>query len=106
MPHGRDALAARFTRAWSTDADAPTIAIHFKPWRERSRTNRATFSRRRAVFLIGATRHDPQRVVRQWSLQGLRLVPRRTHPHITFFVGRQDYQVKTGGMIYIKAPLG
>jgi Rad3-related DNA helicase len=55
MPHGRDALAARFTRAWSTDADAPTIAIHLKPWRERSRINRATFSRGRAVFFIGAT---------------------------------------------------
>jgi hypothetical protein len=31
----------------------------FKPWRERSRAYRTTFSRRRAVFLIGATRHDP-----------------------------------------------
>ena len=59
MSHGRDALAARFTRAWSANADAPTIAIHLKPWRERSRTYRTTFSHRRAVFLIGATRHDP-----------------------------------------------
>ena len=57
MPHGRDALAARFTRAWSTDADAPTIAIHLKPWSER--TNRATFSRRRAVFFVDAARDDP-----------------------------------------------
>ena len=59
MPYGHDALAVRFTRAWSANADAPTIAIHLKPWRERSRTYRTTFSRRRAVFLIGATRHDP-----------------------------------------------
>ena len=27
MPHGRDALAAHFTRAWSAKADAPTLAI-------------------------------------------------------------------------------
>jgi len=59
VAHGRDALAARFTRAWSANADAPTISIHLKAWRERSRTYRTTFSRRRAVFLIGATRHDP-----------------------------------------------
>ena len=52
-------LRAGFTRPWSTDADAPTIAIHLKPWRERSRTNRATFSRGRAVFLIDAARDDP-----------------------------------------------
>jgi hypothetical protein len=31
MPQGRDALAARFTRAWSANADAPTIAIYFEP---------------------------------------------------------------------------
>ena len=59
MPHGRDALAAQLMRAWSANADAPTIAIHLKPSREGSRTYRTTFSRRRAVFLIGATRHDP-----------------------------------------------
>ena len=52
-------LCGAVTRAWSTDADAPTIAIHLKPWRERSRTNRATFLRRRAVFLIDAARDDP-----------------------------------------------
>ncbi len=66
-----DALAARFTRAWSANADPPTIALHLKPWRGRSRTRRTTFSRRRAVFLIGATRHDPQSVIRQWPLQVL-----------------------------------
>jgi len=59
MPHGRDALAARFTRAWSANADAPTIAIHLKPWRERSRTYRTTFSRRRAVLFIDTARDDP-----------------------------------------------
>jgi hypothetical protein len=25
-------------------------------------------------------------------LQGLRFVPGRTHPHVAFFVGRQDYR--------------
>jgi len=52
-------LCGAVTRAWSTDADAPTIAIHLKPWRERSRTYRTTFSRGRAVFFIGAARDDP-----------------------------------------------
>ena len=92
MPHGRDALAARFTRAWSATADAPTIAIHLKLWRERSRAYRTTFSSRRAVFLVGTTRHDPQSVIRQWPLQGLGLIPRRAHLHVAFFVGRQDYR--------------
>jgi hypothetical protein len=69
MPHGRDALAARFTRAWSAKADAPTLAIYFKPWRERSLTCRTTLSSSRTVFFIGAARNDPQRVVRQWPLQ-------------------------------------
>jgi hypothetical protein len=46
----------------------PTIAIHLKPWRERSRTYRTTFSRRRAVVFVSAARDDPQRVVWQWPL--------------------------------------
>jgi len=54
MPHGRDALAARFTRAWSANADAPGIAIHLKSWREHGRIYSATFSRGRSVFFIGA----------------------------------------------------
>jgi hypothetical protein len=59
MPHGRDALAARFTRGWSANAaDAPTIAIHLKPWRERSRTYRTTFSCGHTVFFVGAARND------------------------------------------------
>ena len=78
MPHGRDALAARFTRAWSAKTDAPTIAIHLKPRRERSRTYRTTFSCCRTVFFVGATRDDPWRVVRQWPVQRLCLIPRRT----------------------------
>jgi hypothetical protein len=59
MPHGRDALAARFTRAWSANADAHAIAIHLKPWRERSRIYRTTFSCGRTVFFVCATRDDP-----------------------------------------------
>jgi hypothetical protein len=27
MPRGRDALTARFTRAWSANADAPTLRL-------------------------------------------------------------------------------
>ena len=37
MPDGDDALAARFTRAWSANAGAPTIALYLRPCRERSR---------------------------------------------------------------------
>jgi hypothetical protein len=91
--------AARPRRACGTvheslvrECGRPTIAIHLKPWRERNRTCRTTFSRRRAVFLIGATRDDPQSGIRQWPLQGPRLVPGRTQPHVAFFVGRQDYR--------------
>jgi hypothetical protein len=71
MPHGRDALAARFTRAWSANADAPTIAIHLKPWGEHSRTCRTTFSRGHAIFFISTARNNPQSVIRQWPLQRL-----------------------------------
>jgi hypothetical protein len=58
MPLGRDALTARFTRAWSANADAPTIAIYLKSWRERSRTYRTAFSRGRTIFFVGAARND------------------------------------------------
>src|SRR5271168_364484 len=83
MPHGRDALAARFTRAWSAKADAPT---------ERSRACRTFLSRSRTVFFISAARNDLQRVVRQWPLQRLCFIPRRAHPHVTFFFGRENHR--------------
>ena len=92
MPHGRDALAARFTRAWSANADAPAIAIYLKPWRERSRTCRTTFSCSRTVFFISAARNDLQRVVRQWPLQRICFIPRRAHPDVTFFFGRENHR--------------
>src|SRR5258708_5777267 len=58
MPHGRDALAARFTRAWSANADAPTIVILLKPCREHSRAYRTGFLRGRAIFFVGPARND------------------------------------------------
>ena len=39
-------------------------------------------SRRRAILLVGAARHDPKRVVRQRPLQRFRFIPRRPHPHV------------------------
>jgi hypothetical protein len=36
------------------------------------------------AFLIRATRHDLQRLVRQWPLRGVRFVSRRAHPAIPF----------------------
>src|SRR5271169_5590481 len=44
------------------------------------RWHASSISCRRLVFLIGATRHDLQRVVGQWPLQRLCLIPRRAHP--------------------------
>ena len=64
MPDGRDAVAARFTRAWSANADAPLIPIQLKPRLERSRTYRTTSSCGHTVFLVGAARDNPQRMVR------------------------------------------
>ena len=46
-------------------------------------------SRRNAILLVGAARDDPQGIVRQWPLQRFRLFPRRTHPDVPLFVGRQ-----------------
>ena len=51
-------------------------------------------SSRRSIFLISlisAAHHDLQRIISQWPLQGLRFVPRRTHPNVAFLVGGQDH---------------
>ena len=45
---------------------------------------------RRAFLFVGPGHHDPERVIRQWPLQRLRLVPRCAHPDVTFFIGEQD----------------
>jgi hypothetical protein len=74
--------AARFTRAWSANADAPAKTIY---------TFRITSSRRRAVFFVSPARNDLQHVVRQWPLQHLRFIPRRAHPDVTLFFGRENY---------------
>jgi hypothetical protein len=46
----------------------------------------------RHVFLLGAAHDDLERVVSQRPLQRLRLIPRRAHPDIPFFIGRQDHR--------------
>src|SRR5258708_1663811 len=45
--------------------------------------------RRRPIFLVCATRNDPQSVVRQWPLQCLGFIPRYTHPNVAFFIGHR-----------------
>jgi hypothetical protein len=35
---------------------------------------------------------DPERIVRQWLLQRLRLIPRCAHPNVPLLVGRQDHR--------------
>ena len=44
------------------------------------------------VFLVSAAHHDLERVIRQWPLQRLRLIPRRTHPDVALFIRGQDYR--------------
>ena len=34
--------------------------------------------------------HDLERIIGQWALQRLRVIPRRPHPNVPFFIGRQD----------------
>jgi ABC-type uncharacterized transport system substrate-binding protein len=47
---------------------------------------------RRLVFFIVTAHRDPERVIRQRSLQGLGLVPRRAYPNVTLLFGRQDHR--------------
>ena len=42
------------------------------------------------VLFVGASRSDPQHLIRQRPLQRLGLIPRRAHPDIAFLIGGQD----------------
>jgi hypothetical protein len=86
MPDGRDALAARFTRAWSANADAPTIAIYLKPWRERSVAPADVASDRCFVHAV-LQRHDEavrrQILLDQWwprPCRGTSCIRKRCRP--------------------------
>ena len=46
----------------------------------------------RLVFLIGAAHDDLERIIGQWTLQRLRLLPGRAHPDIPFLLGREDHR--------------
>jgi hypothetical protein len=48
-------------------------------------------SRRRLIFLVGASGDDLDRVSRQRPLGCPRLIPWRVHPHVAFFLGDQDH---------------
>jgi hypothetical protein len=48
--------------------------------------------RRRSIFLVFATHHDLQNIIRQRPLQPFRLIPRRTHPDIVFFRRGKDHR--------------
>ena len=37
---------------------------------------------RRAIFFVGPAHDDPERVIRQWPLQCLGLIPRCAHPNV------------------------
>jgi hypothetical protein len=52
---------------------------------------RSRVPRRGFVFLVDTAHHDLERIIRQESLQRLRLVPGRAHPHIALLLGRQDH---------------
>jgi hypothetical protein len=38
------------------------------------------------ILFVGPAHDDPERVIRQWPLQRLGFVPRRTHPHVPFYL--------------------
>src|SRR5258708_15948733 len=44
------------------------------------------------IFLICSRRRYHERIVRQWPLQRLRLIPRRPHPYAAFLLCRQDHR--------------
>jgi hypothetical protein len=43
-------------------------------------------------FLVRPAHHDLQRIIGQRSLQCLRFVPWRSHPHVALLIGRQDHR--------------
>src|ERR1700757_5162096 len=53
---------------------------------------RSAYLGRRSIFLLRATQHDLQRIIRQWPPQRLRLIPWRAHPHIALLVRGQDHR--------------
>jgi hypothetical protein len=53
---------------------------------------RSAYLGRRSIFLLRATQHDLQRIIRQWPLQRLRLIPWRAHPHIALLLRGQDHR--------------
>jgi hypothetical protein len=44
------------------------------------------------IFFVRSPHDDLQRIIRQWPLQCLGLVPRRAHPNIPLLVGGQDHR--------------
>lgn len=50
----------------------------------------------RAVLLVRPTRNDLQGILRQRSLQRLRLIPRRPHPNVALLIRRQDHRRRLG----------
>ena len=51
---------------------------------------------RRAILFVGAAHDDPERIIRQRPLQGLRFIPRCAHPNVLLLVGRQDHRHRLG----------
>jgi hypothetical protein len=49
-----------------------------------------TLQRYDLIFLIDSAPDYPQRMICQRPLQRLGFIPWRTHPHIAFFIGRQN----------------
>jgi len=49
-------------------------------------------SRGNPIFLVFAAHDDLERIIRQWPLQHLRFIPRRTHPDIALLIGGQDHR--------------
>ena len=72
----------------------PELALHRSGTRVAAPNARACerLLGRRPIFLVGPARYDLERLVRQRPLQRLGFVPRRAHPNVALFIGRQDHR--------------
>jgi hypothetical protein len=64
-------------------------SVQGRCWIDIARTSCSCY--RRAVLLVGPAHDDPERVIRQWPLQRLGLIPRCAHSNIALLIGRQDH---------------
>jgi hypothetical protein len=85
MEHSSLSWSDLFIRRFAMCYDITSIQFHKRATTRGERIALLAASLSRScgfVFLVGAAHDDLQRVVRQWPLQCLSLVPRRAHPDV------------------------